>query len=204
MGYTASRTRLNDVVRPWRPPWLPKPLRQKRNRRALDPRQLLTSSPERLGAGERAVVQRLLAAGATVAAGYALVQRFRQLLNDRDAAASAVWLADARARTLPGLVAVANGMLADCAAVVAAVTETWSTGMVEGHVNKVELRKRLGCSRAGFPLRRPASTKGPDRPLLCRLPVSRVRTSVRRNVTLIADTADAAPRECDGRTGATV
>jgi transposase len=50
-GYTGSRTLLSEAVRPRRPPRLPKPLRRKRNRRALDPRRLrrlLTRPPERL------------------------------------------------------------------------------------------------------------------------------------------------------------
>lgn len=128
-------------MRSWRPPRLPKPLRQRRNRRALDHRRLrrlLTRAPERLKDDERAVVQRLLDADETVSAAYTLVQRFRTVLKDKDAAGLETWLTDAQASGIPSLAGVANGMLADHAAVAAAVTETWSNGTVEGHVHKVK------------------------------------------------------------------
>jgi transposase len=156
-GYDGSRTLLSEAVRPWRPPRLPKPLRQRRNRRGLDPRRLrrlLTRPPERLTEEERPVVQRLLDADETVGAAYTLVQRFRTILKAKDAAGLEAWLADARASGIPSLVGVANGMLADHAAVAAAVTETWSNGTVEGHVHKVKLLKRQGYGRAAFALLR--------------------------------------------------
>jgi transposase len=143
-------------VRSWRPPRPPRPLRRKRNRRGLDPRRLrrlLTRPPERLTEEERPVVQRLLDADETVAAAYTLVQRFRTILKEKDAAGPETWLADARASSIPSLAGVANGMLADHAAV-AAVTEHWSNGAVEGHVHKVKLLKREGYGRAAFTLLR--------------------------------------------------
>ena len=140
-GYDGSRTLLSEAVRSWRPPRAPKPLRQKRNRRGLDPRRLrrlLTRPPERLTDQERPVVQRLLDADETVSAAYTLVQRFRAVLKGKGAADLETWLADARASGIPSLAGVANGMLADHAAVAAAVTEPWSNGTVEGHVHKVK------------------------------------------------------------------
>ncbi|HZL18031.1 MAG TPA: transposase [Polyangia bacterium] len=140
-GYDGSRTLLSEAVRSWRPPQAPKPLRQKRNRRAIDHRRLrrlLTHPPERLTDQERPVVQRLLDADETVSAAYTLVQRFRTVLKDKDAAGLETWLADAQASGIPSLAGVANGMLADHAAVAAAITEPWSNGTVEGHVHKVK------------------------------------------------------------------
>lgn len=162
-GYTGSRTLLSEAVRSWRPPRAPKPLRRKRNRRALDPRRLrrlLTRPPERLKADERTVVQRLLDADETVASAYTLVQRFRTVLKEQDAAGLESWLTDAQASGIPSLAGVAPTpagrpcMLADHAAVAAAVTETWSNGTVEGHVHKVKLLKRQGYGRAAFALLR--------------------------------------------------
>ena len=156
-GYDGSRTLLSEAVRSWRPPRAPKPLRQKRNRRTIDPRRLrrlLTRPPERLKADERTVVQRLLDADETVRAAYTLVQRFRTVLKEKDAAGLETWLADAQASGIPSLAGVANGMRADHAAVAAAVTESWSNGMVEGHVHKVKLLKRQGYGRAAFALLR--------------------------------------------------
>jgi len=156
-GYDGSRTLLSEAVRSWRPPRLPKPVRQKRNRRALDPRRLrrlLTRPPERLKDDERAVVQRLLQADETVSTAYALVQRFRTVLKEKDAAGLETWLADAQASGIPSLAGVANGLRADHAAVAAAVTEPWSNGTVEGCVHKVKLIKRQSYGRAAFALLR--------------------------------------------------
>lgn len=110
-GYEGSRTLLSEAVRSWRPPRLPKPLRQKRNRRGLDPRRLrrlLTRPPERLTDQQRPVVQRLLDVNETVSAAYTLVQRFRTILRDKDAAGLETWLADAQASGIPSLAGVAN------------------------------------------------------------------------------------------------
>jgi transposase len=148
------------ALRPWRsprPPKPPKPLRQKHHPRTLNSRRLrrlLTRPPERLTDEERVVVQGLLAADAKVAAAYALVQRFRTLLKERDAAALDAWLAEAQASGIPSLAGVASGMRADYSAVVAGVTESWSNGVVEGHVHKVKLLKRQGYGRASFALLR--------------------------------------------------
>lgn len=110
--------------------------------------------PERLKEDERVIVKRLLEADETVGAAYALVQRFRTVLKGKDAAGLETWLTDAQASGIPSLAGVANGMLADHAAVAAAVTETWSNGTVEGHVHKVKLLKRQGYGRAAFALLR--------------------------------------------------
>ena len=42
----------------------------------------------------------------------------------------------------------------DKAAVVAGLTLVLNNGVVEGHVNKLKLIKRMGYGRAGFPLLR--------------------------------------------------
>ena len=156
-GYDGSRTLVNDAVRPWRPPRLPKAVRQKRNRRGLDPqrlRRLLIRPPERLKEEERVVVERLLAADEKVKTAYSLVQRFRTVLKEKDATALETWLMDAQASGILSLVGVASGMRADQAAVAAAVTEPWSNGPVEGRIHKVKLRKRQGYGRASFDLLR--------------------------------------------------
>lgn len=53
-----------------------------------------------------------------------------------------------RQALLPSFVGLANGMLADQSAIEAAITEPWSNGPVEGHVQKVKLIKRQCYGRA--------------------------------------------------------
>ncbi|MFF1420955.1 hypothetical protein [Streptomyces sp. NPDC058280] len=47
-----------------------------------------------------------------------------------------------------------NGLERDLAAVTAGLTLPWSSGVVEGHVNRIKMIKRQMYGRAGFKLLR--------------------------------------------------
>jgi transposase len=79
------------------------------------------------------------------------MQRFRQVVHDRDLAGLDRWLADAAASDLPPFVGFTRGIAADRAAIDAAFTLPWSTGQVEGRVHKIKLLKRQAYGRAGLP-----------------------------------------------------
>ena len=64
------------------------------------------------------------------------------------------WLARGESSSDPALRRFAEGIRRDEAAVRAAVTETWSNGPVEGHVNRLKTIKRQMYGRAGFVLLR--------------------------------------------------
>lgn len=55
---------------------------------------------------------------------------------------------------LPKLHGFAAGLERDLAAVTAGLTLPWSSGVVEGHVNRIKLLKRQMFGRAGFDLLR--------------------------------------------------
>ncbi len=55
---------------------------------------------------------------------------------------------------IPELIRFANGIERDKAPVQAALTLPYSNGVVEGHVHRLKLIKRMGYGRAGFPLLR--------------------------------------------------
>jgi len=95
-----------------------------------------------------------LAQDAELATAHDLGQRFWALLRVRALNGFHAWLADAPASGLPNFVGVANGMLADGAAVEAACTEVWSSDIVEGVVNKVKLLKRQASGRSQLDLLR--------------------------------------------------
>lgn len=61
------------------------------------------------------------------------------------------WLTNAANSELPPFVGFTRGVAADRDAVIAAFTEPWSTGPVEGHVHKIKLLKRAAYGRAGLP-----------------------------------------------------
>jgi transposase len=64
------------------------------------------------------------------------------------------WLAAADASGLPQLQSFAAGIRRDHAAVLAGLTLPYSSGKVEGTVNKIKMLKRQTYGRAGFPLLR--------------------------------------------------
>jgi transposase len=64
------------------------------------------------------------------------------------------WLMRAEACSCPETRQFADGIRRDEAAVSAAVTDRWSNGPVEGHVNRLKTIKRQMYGRAGFTLLR--------------------------------------------------
>jgi transposase len=151
-GYQGSRSLVAQALLPWRPPRPPPG--QRRRLRRLSVRWLCLRPPEQLDAEEQSVLQQVLAEDHELAAGYGLLQRFRALVATRDRGALDTWLIDAQASALPSFAALATGIEADRAAVDAALTLPWSTGMVEGHVHRVKLIKRQGYGRAKLDLLR--------------------------------------------------
>jgi transposase len=157
-GCRTSRSLLAQALRTWRDPAeihaaLRGPPKRKSQRR-ISVRWLCLRPPEQLDAVEHEVLARVLAEDTELATAYALVQRFRRLLRDRDLAALDHWLTDATASGLASFVSVARGLGNDRAAVRAAFILPWSTGPVEGEIHKVKLLKRQGYGRAALPLLR--------------------------------------------------
>jgi transposase len=155
-GYIGTYSLLQQAIFPWRPPRVPSPDGRiaRRQRRRLSARWLCLRPPTQLDPEESAALRQLLDADPDVAGGYDLLQRFRALVADRDAAALPTWLTDARASGLAPFVALANGIEADRAAVDAALATEWSNGPVEGQVFRVKLLKRQGYGRAKLDLLR--------------------------------------------------
>jgi transposase len=110
--------------------------------------------PEQLKPEEQVALQQALSEDLELATGYTLLQRFRQLVAERDLPALALWLADACASGLAAFVSFARGVELDRAAIEAALTLPWSTGPVEGHIHRLKLLKRRGYGRAKLDLLR--------------------------------------------------
>ncbi|WP_229920909.1 transposase [Streptomyces avidinii] len=60
------------------------------------------------------------------------------------------WLHAVRNDNLPGLHILAAGIDRDRDAVIAGLTPPWSSGVVEGHVNRIKMFKRQMFGRVGF------------------------------------------------------
>lgn len=83
-----------------------------------------------------------------------LAQAFVLMIRSSDASALQPWLEDASRSGIPELRTFAAGIKRDQAAVLAALTSSWSQGQVEGQVHRLKLLKRQSYGRAGFDLLR--------------------------------------------------
>jgi transposase len=88
------------------------------------------------------------------ATAYPLAQRFGQMIRGRQVEELDAWLAEAEASDVPELRSFAMGLRRDYAAVRAALELPWSTGPVEGQINRVKMLKRQTYGRAKFDLLR--------------------------------------------------
>ena len=74
-----------------------------------------------------------------------LVERFHQIVRDREPDALPCWIADTGDSALTSF---GKGIVADQAAVTAALTQPWSNGQTEGQITKLKLVKRQMYGRA--------------------------------------------------------
>ncbi|MFI6849653.1 transposase [Kitasatospora sp. NBC_00085] len=81
-------------------------------------------------------------------------QAFALILRRRERGRLMEWIAQAEACGVKEITSFATGLRKDLAAVTAGLTEHWSSGAVEGHVNRIKMIKRTGYGRAGFSLLR--------------------------------------------------
>jgi transposase len=99
-------------------------------------------------------VERLQAGDAALQEGLQLAAAFVALVRKTAQGALGDWLALAQASGCAELRSFAASLRQDEAAVAAAVTEDWSNGPVEGHVNRLKLLKRSMYGRASLKLLR--------------------------------------------------
>lgn len=82
------------------------------------------------------------------------VRNFAALLTQRQGQHLPAWIHAVRADDLPCLHGFANGLERDLDAVTAGLTLPWSSGPVEGNVNRIKMIKRQMFGRASFTLLR--------------------------------------------------
>jgi transposase len=97
---------------------------------------------------------RLHAQEGAIAEAIALTQDFAALVRQRQPEQLDTWLERATASSLQAFKSFANGLRADYEAVKAGVTLLWSTGPVEGQINRLKMLKRQMYGRAGIGLLR--------------------------------------------------
>jgi transposase len=94
----------------------------------------------------------LRAQSAEVAEAIDLAQDFTTLVRQRQPAHLDTWLERTGTSTLEALQRFAHGLREDYEAVKAGVTLPWSSGPVEGHINRLKMLKRQMFGRAHLDL----------------------------------------------------
>ena len=103
-------------------------------------------------AAEAQQLTQLHAQSAEVAEAIDLAQDFATLVRQRQPTQLDPWLQRATTSTLEALRRFASGLRDDYAAVKAGVTLPWSSGPVEGHINRLKMLKRQMFGRARLDL----------------------------------------------------
>jgi len=121
------------------------------------PRQavwLLLRQPQELNAVEQRDLAAMQSRCPTIVTVYRLAQGFTDMVRKRQVERLDEWLGAARESGLGELRSFAQGIERDKDAVVAGLTVSWSSGQVEGQVNRLKLVKRTMYGRAKLDLLR--------------------------------------------------
>jgi transposase len=115
---------------------------------------LLMLTDERLCDEDRLILERLSDRCLDIPKARVLALEFQRLMFDKDVQALSAWFTTVKSSILPDLVSFVTGLERERAALEASISEVWSNGRTEGHVNKLKLIKRQGYGQAGFELLR--------------------------------------------------
>jgi transposase len=113
--------------------------------------RLLMREPDQLGEGERRFVTALLDLSPPIAQAVDLIKSFSTMIKQGLADQLDDWISAAEKAGLKGF---AGSLRQDRDAVHAALTLPWSTGPVEGQINRLKVIKRTMYGRASFELLR--------------------------------------------------
>jgi transposase len=114
---------------------------------------VLLGAPQTLTLDEQATLTRIQQ-DHEIAVSYDLAHQFLAMVRHHTSSVLDGWLAACATSGVAELQTFAAGLHQDYGAVQAALQEPWSTGPVEGHVNRVKLIKRQMFGRANFDLLR--------------------------------------------------
>jgi transposase len=108
----------------------------------------IMTKPDDLDPADQASLDAILAASPELAAVTAHVRAFAAIMTGRRGRYLEQWMASAAATGEPALKSFVTGLRADQDAVTAGLTLRWSSGSVEGHVNRIKMLKRQMYGRA--------------------------------------------------------
>jgi hypothetical protein len=147
-GYAGSRTHLRHYLARYRgTEAVPAPAPVPPKVKAVT--SWIMTSPDRLDDTDRASLDAILAASPELAAVTASVRAFAAIMNERRGRKLLEpWMNAAHATGEPALRSFVTGLRADQDAVTNGLSLPWSSGAVEGHVNRIKMLKRQMYGRA--------------------------------------------------------
>jgi len=153
LGYRGSKRTVRRFVESWRKTKPPPAVR-----RILPGPQtlcwLLLRRRSELDDAERALLTDLCRRSSELAVSRRLAQRFMVLVRERRGSHLEEWIADVQTTGPPELRGFSRNLHRDWLAVHAGFTVHWSSGPVEGNINRLKLIKRQMFGRAKFDLLR--------------------------------------------------
>lgn len=151
-GYRGSRQMVSHHVSGWRAS-----APDRRKNRRISPKEaaiLVCKRPTLQSDLQRELFRRLTAAHPTFSWLHMFACDFREALQNRDRDSMSQWIRNAIQSGIGPLVRFAYGLRRDHDAIMAAVESPWSSGQVEGQINRLKAIKRQMYGRAGFTLLR--------------------------------------------------
>jgi transposase len=110
--------------------------------------------PDNLVSRDTEQLQKILGRCPELESAVELVPSFADMMTHLHGERLAAWIIAAEQAALPGISRFATGLNADIAAVTAGLSLPFSSGPVEGNVNRIKMIKRQMYGRAGFDLLR--------------------------------------------------
>lgn len=150
-GYTGSLKTLRRYLKPFR---AHKAQETSKPPRTRDIARWLITDPKRLTPQDAASLKAVLTNSPALTALTKLVRDFATMMRSSNANSLTQWIEQTQQHPLAGLNSYAQGLKHDLAAVINGITLPWSSGQVEGHVNRIKLIKRQMYGRASFDLLR--------------------------------------------------
>lgn len=123
----------------------------------------ILARPEMLTPQAQEHLERLCQMDGQLAQARELTHGFLALLRHHNGEGLDTWLKDVRASTIREFLSFARSVQQDKAAILAGLTLPYSTGPVEGHINRLKLIKRKRMAELNFPTCNTASCQLPDR-----------------------------------------
>jgi hypothetical protein len=121
------------------------------------PRQLvrwIMTEPDKLNSDEQAQLTDVLVGCSHLQTATDHVRNLADLMHKHRGDRLPQWMQQVEADELPALHSLVAGLRRDLAAVTAGITLPWSSGAVEGNVNRIKMIKRQMYGRASFDLLR--------------------------------------------------